>query len=333
MSDHDLGGGDDGLGPGFPPGGGRPDPFPPGGGPPDPFPPGDGAPGPCPPDDGWSDPPGAPPWPGPGPDLRGVPPPDALAVLGAPATASTAWPEKLPRRPRRLARGVALTLLVAAGLAGVGGGGAGLALELTRTATKAEVAAAVQAEIASRWQRLPAGKIFPAAVGYSTSDQGAPTTARRVGIAPPATCASALDPPVASLLRRYGCVTVLRATYLDASGTLAATAGIVVMASASAASQAVDASGGGPTSTGVRTFSLPGTVADRFGDPQRRVFSQVLRVGPYVVLYAAGYTDGRVSGSAVTAPQLADLGSGLVTSLLTRLTSHGSACQMKDIQC
>ncbi len=312
MSDHGLGGVNDGLGPGFPPGG-VPGPFPPGG--------------------GWSGPPGSPAWPGSGPDPRAAPVADALAPPGAPAPAVTAGPARRRRRPRRLARGVALSLLVAAGLAAIGGGGAGLALELTRPATKAEVASALQAEIASRWQRLAAGKIFPEAVGYSTSDEAAPMTARRVGMAPPASCAAALDPAVASLLRRYGCVTVLRATYLDASGTLAATAGIVVMTSASAAGQAVSASGGGPTSTGVRTFSLPGTVADRFGNPQRRVFSQVLSIGPYVFLYAAGYTDGRVSASALTAPPLVDLGSGVISSLQTGLTSHGSACQMKDIRC
>src|SRR5260370_395471 len=118
-----------------------------------------------------------------------------------------------------------------------------------------------------------------------------------------------------------------------ASRTVARTAGLVVMTSPNAAGQAVNASGGGPASTGVRTFSLPGTVADQFGDPQRRVFSQVLSIGPYVLLYAAGYTDGRVSASALTAPPLVDLGSGVITSLQTGLTSHGSACQMKDIRC
>ncbi len=128
-------------------------------------------------------------------------------------------------------------------------------------------------------------------------------------------------------------MTVLRATYLDASGTLAATAGIVVMTSPNAAGQAVNASGGGPASTGVRTFSLPGTVADQFGDPQRRVFSPVQSIGPYVFLYAAGYTDGRVSGSAIAAPPLVDLASGVMSSLQAVLTSHGSACQMKDIKC
>lgn len=306
MSRHDLSDDNDGLVPGFPPGG------------------------------GWSGPAGPVALPGSGLDPRAVPRADVPAVPGVPAPAAKARhaqrPQR-PRRPRRLAGGLALTLLVAAGLAGVGGGGVGLALELTRTATKAEVAAAVQAEMASRWQRLAAGKIFPEAVGYSTSDESAPMTARLVGIASPASCAAALDPPAASLLRRYGCVTVLRAIYVDGSGTLATTAGIVVMTSASAASQAVSASGGAPASTGVRTFRLPGTVADQFGDPQRRAFSPLQSTGPYVSLYAAGYTDGRVSGSGITAPPLVDLASGVMWSLQRLLTTHGSACQMKDIRC
>lgn len=303
MSDHGQGDDYNGLVPGFPPGG------------------------------GWPGPPGAPPWPGSGPDSSAVPPVGAPGVRGAPARAVPPGPLERPRRPRRLRRGVALILLVAAGLAGVGGGGAGLALELTRTATKAEVTAALQAEIASRWQRLAAGKIFPAAVGYTTSDEGAPMTARLVGIARPASCAASLDPSVAGLLSRYGCVTVLRATYLDASGTLAATAGIVVMTSASAADQAVRASGGGAESSGVRTFTLPGTVADQFGDPQRRAFSPMQSMGPYVFLYVAGYADGRVSGSATAYPPLVDLASGVLSRLQTVLTSHGSACEMKDIRC
>lgn len=257
----------------------------------------------------------------------------AHPVFDRPAGPASHASPRPAHRPRRLTRGVALVLLVAAGLAGVGVGGVALARELTRSATKAETAAALQAEIASRWQRLAAGKIFPETLTYSTSDEGAPRVARLVGIAPQASCAAALDPPLASLLRRYGCVTVLRATYLDASGTLAATAGIVVMTSASAAGQAVSASGGGPASTGVRTFSLPGTLADQFGDPQRRAFSPMQNTGPYVFLYAAGYTDGRVSGSPTTAPVLVDLASGVISSLQPVLTNHGGACQMKDIRC
>src|SRR5260370_33168920 len=191
MSRHDLSDDNDGLVPGFPPGG------------------------------GWSGPAGPVPQPRSGLDPRAVPMADAPAVPGVPAppaTARHAQRPQRPRRPRRLAGGVALTLLVAAGLAGVGGGGVGLALELTRTATKAEVAAAVQAEIASRWQRLAAGKIFPEAVGYSTSDEAAPMTARRGGEAPPARRAAAPDPPGPSLPRRYGGGAGVRGTLLEAPG-------------------------------------------------------------------------------------------------------------------
>ncbi len=263
-------------------------------------------------------------------------------VAAAPAadppgeSASAPPPASDPPRevtPRRLLRAVTLVLLVLVGLAGVGGGGFSVARELTRHATGAEQAAAVQAEIASRWQRLAAGKIFPATFPYTTSDFGATMTARRVGIAPRATCATALDPAVASLLRKWGCVTVLRATYVDASGTLAVTAGIAVMPSVGAADRVVDASDEEPAQAGVLTFGLPGTLADQFGNAQRRAFGSIQSLGPYIFLYAAGYTDGRVSGSATSTPALGDLGSGVTVELQTVLTSHGSVCGMRDIRC
>jgi hypothetical protein len=289
--------------------------------------------------------------PGSAPDALGAPPgsaPDALAVPAAPVPDAPAVPDALAvpaasavpgapavpaKPPRRLARIVVLTLLVALGLAGVGGGAAALARELTRPATKAEQAAAVQEEIASRWQRLPAGKIFTPTLGYSTSDFGTNMTATLVGIAPPASCATALDPALATVLRRFGCVTVLRATYLDYSGSQAVTVGIVVMNSAGAASDATVNSELLPDNAGVRTFSLPATVADQFGDAQRRYFSAISSIGTYLFLAAAGYTDGRVSGSPSSTPSLIDLGTGVLASLQSVITAHGSVCAMKDIRC
>jgi Tfp pilus assembly protein PilV len=244
-----------------------------------------------------------------------------------------AAPAPAPPGPRALTRAIIAVLLIVVGVAGVGGGGAALALEMTRHATRAEQSAALQAEIASRWQRLPAGKIFPATVSYSTSDGDMSVTAHRVGIAPQASCAAALDLAVARLLSRYGCVTVLRATYVDVSGTMAVTAGVVVMKSVAAANEAVAFSGGGAPTAGVRTFSLPGTVADLFGNPQRRAFNSVSSIGSYVFLYAAGYTDGRVSGSATANPYFTDLGSGVVLSLQNVLTSRDRACSLKDVRC
>jgi hypothetical protein len=63
--------------------------------------------------------------------------------------------------------------LIVMGLAGVGGGGWLVYSELARPATHAEVAAAARAEIASRWERLAAGQIFPANIppgGYSLAN-------------------------------------------------------------------------------------------------------------------------------------------------------------------
>jgi hypothetical protein len=237
-----------------------------------------------------------------------------------------------PARPRSLRRVAAAVALILVGVAGVGGGGAALALEMTRHATKAEQAAALQAEMASRWRRMPAGKIFPAAVGYTASDGGAIMTARRVGIAPQASCAVAVDPTLARVLSRNGCVTVLRATYLGGSGSLAVTTGVAVMKSTAAASKAV-ASSGSAQGAGVRTFGLPGTVADLYGNRQRRAFNEIESIGPYIFLYAAGYSDGRISGSATDDPDLVDLGSGVVIGLQNALTFQGRACSMKDIKC
>jgi hypothetical protein len=228
-------------------------------------------------------------------------------------------------------RVVAACLLLMLGLAGIGGGGVLLAREMTRPPTNAEKAAAVKADIASRWERLPAGNIFPATLTYSTGDFSVAMTATLVGIAPRASCAAGLDSSAAGAFGKLGCVAVLRATYADASGTLLVTAGIVVMKDSAVASRA--ASARLPAGAGVRTFALPGTIADQFGDAQRRVFSPATAVGPYLLLFASGYADGRVSGNANNTPGLTDLSNGIFSDLETVLTKHGPACRTKDITC
>jgi hypothetical protein len=241
--------------------------------------------------------------------------------------AAPAQPATMPVPPRdrpHAGRLIALVVLVVVGLAGIGGGGAALARELTRGPTSAEKAAAAQQEIASRWQRLPAGEIFTPTLGYNMTDSGTRVAmaARLVGIAPAADCSAALDPAVAALLDRYGCVTVLRATYVDYSGTLAVTVGIAVMTSTQAASQAVSVAGSLPASAGVRTFPLPGTVADQFGDAQRGYFSAPDGTGTGVFLAADGYSDGRPGSGEDTLITLQDLATGVVISLQNNITTH-----------
>jgi hypothetical protein len=232
-----------------------------------------------------------------------------------------------PARRKRRGRAVLIVALVA-GLAGLGGGGAALFAELTRPPTTAEVAAASQAEIASRWQRLPAGQIFPPAIRYTTS-AGAATTALRVGIAPKASCTAALDLRVVNAFLGHGCVAVLRATYLDESGTLAATIGIAVMPSVAAAQAVANAM---PGNAGIRVPRFPGTRAALFGDAQRD-FAITARVqGPYVFLFAAGATDGRSWADQTTGAPV-DLGNGIVAQELNIITGGPLACSRRDIRC
>lgn len=260
--------------------------------------------------------------------------PEAVASSPLPGDVPSPPPPNAARPARRAGRVIALAALIVVGVAGIGAGGTFLTRELTRGPTSAEKAAAIQQEIASRWRRYPAGKIFTPTIGYSTSDFGANFNATLVGIAEPVSCSAALDPGVANPLVKDGCVTVLRATYLDPSGTEATTVGVLVMKSTSAADLAIADANSLPPSAGVRTFPLSGTLADQFGDAQRQFFSSLSNIGPYVFMSVAGYTDGRVVDSAATSPDsLSDLGNGVIVSMQSVLSYHVNACAMKDIRC
>jgi len=215
------------------------------------------------------------------------------------------------------------------GIAAITGGSTALAGELTRHATSAEASAAAQQELASRWQRLTAGQIFPRSVSYGTS-LGPTATASLVGIAPSATCAQAFDPDLANVLDGAGCVTVLRATYADPSGTVFATVGVAVMRNAAAA-QSADTQGTGS----VRVVSFPGTVTSQFTDAAREATGQGSAAGRYLLFYAAGYGDGRhttldLSSGEATPP---DLGTGMMAQLYATFNLPAKACTLKDIRC
>lgn len=236
------------------------------------------------------------------------------------------------RNPRRAVRLVSLVLLIVLGLAGVAGGTLALGKELTRKATRAEATAAVGSEIATRWRRLPAGKIFPAQIRYLNAE-GDFAIATLVGIAPPASCRASLEPSALQRISAFGCVTTLRATYVDASKTLAATAGVVVMASPSAAARAFGALP--PLKPGAGLYALPfsGTVADTFGNAQRGAAAAEQTSGPYIFLYTDGYTDGLPGNAAQANPDLVLLGQGILSVVEPTLIGHGAPCTMKDIRC
>lgn len=251
-------------------------------------------------------------------------------VAPLPASSIPPLPAAAPL-PKRRGGLVAVVVLILVGLLGLLGGGAALGWELTRKATKAEQATALRTEIASRWQRLPAGKIFPATISYKNSE-GYATAAIRVGIAPQTSCASALEPSAVHTFHSDECSAVLRATYVDESGTLVATVGIAVMPSEFAAFSAQSDVEAVDSGDSLRAMPIASTIASNFSDAQRGA-AEAQFAGPYVFFYTAGYTDGMPGAAAGTGAELTALGDGILGVLEPTMTKHSSTCTMKDIKC
>jgi hypothetical protein len=219
-------------------------------------------------------------------------PPGTLSRVNAPPpTGFTAYPAHVPRARRRRAR--TAVSLAAAGACLVTALAAGLRVqaELTRPPTAAERASAAAAAVAGRWQTWPAGTIFPAAIGYTTSLLTR-ETARRVGIGTGTGCAGALAGAVARAAERAGCRAAIRATYLDQLQGVVYTAGVLAFPTPRQAAAFARAAGADRLPAGLRALAFPGTASAGFGDAARQAASHRGR-GPYVVLAVAGYADGR----------------------------------------
>jgi hypothetical protein len=217
--------------------------------------------------------------------------------------------------------GLTVTALVL-GLAGLAASAAGIAVQvLPRRFSAAQQQQIMAWESARRWRATPAAKIFPAAVVYQlpgfalSATAELPLTARRVGIARQTSCAAGADPSAAAVLRQHGCLAMLRATYIDATGSLVVTIGVAVMpgaAAANAAKSALPARHG--LQAGVRPLAFRDTLAAGYGIAQRQL-SWALPAGPYLVFSVAGYTDGRprvrVSSDAYAANEMTSLADGV----------------------
>ncbi|WP_067142055.1 hypothetical protein [Microtetraspora malaysiensis] len=171
----------------------------------------------------------------------------------------------------------------------------------SRPLTEAERAKYVQEDVARRWRAWPVGMVFPEELEYAGLGR-ALQYARRVGVAPETSCSAAVDPPVASVLRRYRCVTMLRATYVDQTATFAVTVGVAVLPDEQTR---VDTAAKLPQDdrVGVRPVAFPNTVTDLFGAAQRQRTGFV-GAGPYIVFSSVGYTDGRIRDSVPAEEQL-----------------------------
>ena len=229
---------------------------------------------------------------------------------------------------RRRARQTAFGALLAAGLLGLAVSAVGIAHQLLpRQFTAAQRRAITTWEVARRWRAAPAGKIFPASVPYylpanllnSTSDLQ--LDARLLGISRATSCAQAVSGPTIRVLRTHGCSDVLRATYVDATGSLVATVAVAVLPSATAAGTVVKQLPGSRARhpAQIRPLAIKRTPAAHFGASQRRI-SSVAAAESYVIMVTAGFADGRRGRLASDGYQAGELRS-LTHALVSRAKS------------
>ena len=248
-------------------------------------------------------PPAAPPRP------RGPIPPAGPARNPYPA-------QDLPPRPApapagRGRRGVVAAVCLVAGLGLVGGAVAGAVIGQgpRAAAPPADGSPEAFAKVRDVWRNTPVNQLFPPTVSAKNAGPGgADRTWTRVGVAAPAGCAGAFDPPLSQALAPVGCLKLLRASYVDSTSTTVTTVGVVVASGQAAAMSALNRRWTGRhlgerTDLVPRPVAFPGTPTAHFGAPQRGSWDvQISADLPFVVYAVSGFADGR----AVPVPQPAD---------------------------
>lgn len=279
---------------------------------------------------------GGQPWHGAQPQYTGQPPYDGPPYdgppYGGPPYRPPEWtpPPYRGLRARRRTRITAITVLALGGLGLVGFGVGASVRAMPRKFTAAQQQQIIDWEYGKRWRDLAAGAIFPASASYPapTALDDAPSltlSARRVGVAKQASCASVTDPAAAAALDREGCAAVLRATYVDSTDSYVVTVGAAALpgaAKAATAAQAIKSTGGARSA--VHTVPVNGTPAAEFTD-KRRQLSGVVSAGTYVVLYTVGYTDTRPHESVTRDPytdaEMTSAGVGVAHDVLSVLAA------------
>ena len=227
--------------------------------------------------------------------------------------------------------------LLTAGLIGLAISAVGIAHQLLpRRFTPSQQRAIAAWEVERRWRALPIGKIFPASVSYELSStllnsgSGLGLRARLLGISPATSCGQAVSGPAIRILRTHGCTDALRATYVDASGSLVATVAVAVLPSAAAAG-AVVSELAGPRADHpalVRALAVPRTPAAGFGAAQRQ-FWYATDAQSYVVMATAGFADDRgrvrLASDGYLDSELSSLTNGLVSKTKSVLGGRPSA--------
>jgi hypothetical protein len=229
------------------------------------------------------------------------------------------------------------------GLAGFAISATGLATQLLpRQFSAAQRQQIVNWEIASRWQQLTAGQIFPAAIPYQLSaavlQDATPLKldALRIGVAPQSGCGTGVTTSAAAVvLRRDGCQAILRATYVDATRSYVMTVGVAVLPSDAAAAEAgrslsqprltaARSAEAGTLAAGILVVRYHGTAAAVY-DYSRQI-SASFADGPYLIMYAAGYADSRprvpVASDRYSDAEMTSLAVGVAQSVADTLAAQ-----------
>lgn len=237
--------------------------------------------------------------------------PPAASQAAAPPFPGTV-PHPVPPIPgaapsaRRRGRVVAAAVCLVLGVGLLGGAAAGSWLSGGSGGADAHAGYTAAREM---WHNTPVDTLFPPTInGSGAGPGGADRVWTRIGVAPDAGCAGALDPLLLKVLQPVGCVRLLRATYTDAASSAVTTVGLVFTEADADAMGALrtrfsDESLGDRDDLMPRPYAVAGTPAARFGDKQRASWTvRVLTDAPVVVYSVTGFADART----VTAPQPAD---------------------------
>ncbi|AZQ37789.1 hypothetical protein EJ357_33600 [Streptomyces cyaneochromogenes] len=176
----------------------------------------------------------------------------------------------------------------------------GTALTVYKTIKSAKEQNSNDEFIPKAWHNLRSDEIFPARIATDSTVGGAKIWARQ-GIAKESSCKEAFPADFADNVMESSCKLVLRATYTDLGGDMAATIGLVV-AKSSGTAKVIDAKISKEQSEGVGEarlptvlpFAVPGTQTADWGEKagiggaSAQVF---LPDSPYTVTTTTGPTD------------------------------------------
>ncbi|MEU2230571.1 hypothetical protein [Streptomyces vietnamensis] len=209
-----------------------------------------------------------------------------------------------PVRERRTGRTVAVAVCAVLGFGLIGGALAGVWLAAAEPGKPAEPVG--YAEAKELWHNAPVDTLFPRTLaGPGAGPGGADRTWTRIVVAPDAACTPAvLAKGLLATVQPLDCARVLRATYTDATASSVITVGLVFTQADAATQRSLGQ--GLTTRLGADVppaLAGPGTVAERFGAPQRAAWWLNAPADlPVVVTAVSGFADGRtVDGGPVPA--------------------------------